>query len=854
MRKSETKEIVQLSGGTTYITKDSMKAFKVVEGNVLVYVAPYTENGIGRRFFLHEALVGETIPALCYEHADLGVWCFVLIALDTAKLEVTTEQLDSSKASFAKRLKIALFDIEEFEEQMVEKYQMNLIKEEGYIYATSQEQEATYVRSLKIIYKLFSKKRKSSKTPESGNRLYDAVATVGDHLGITLATFDTVKESYGRRFTVNDIARLSNFISRDIIMEDGWFTKDSGAILAFTEECNLPVPCIPKGPNGYEALDPQTGEMVKITKEYANTLSVKGIMLYRPFPNKKITVKELFKFGMRNVYKRDIFNIFLFSLIGTLIGLLIPTMNEQLYDNYIPMGDSFGLTQICLVVLSCVIGNMTFTIVKNLATFRSMNGMEYVVQNAVYDRLFNLPESFFREYDSADLATRAMSISSIYNLISDVVVKTLLSALFSLLYLWRMFNYSSELAWISIAMLLGSMVIIGFVGWKQVKLEKVKVEQDSKVASVMYQLLTGISKIRIAGVENRALYEYLKPYSESKSTNISKERLSVVVSTIMISLNTIYTIVLYYLMINNNVELSIGAFMGYVTAFGAFSGAMLEIVSNFLAVNAAIPMYKRSKPILETLPEHDENTQLPGNLTGDIEVSNLSFAYDSESGLVLKDLSLHIKSGEYIGLVGSSGCGKSTLLKLLLGFENPTNGKIFYDGKDIDSMNKREMRKKLGVVLQDGKLISGSIFENITITSPNSNLERVKEVISEVGLEKDITKMPMGLHTVLSENSGTISGGQQQRLLIARAIIAKPKIIFFDEATSALDNVTQALITESLEKLKSTKIVIAHRLSTVVKCDRILVMDKGVIVEQGNYEELMEKRGLFYELASRQMA
>ena len=235
-------------------------------------------------------------------------------------------------------------------------------------------------------------------------------------------------------------------------------------------------------------------------------------------------------------------------------------------------------------------------------------------------------------------------------------------------------------------------------------------------------------------------------------------------------------------------------------------------------------------------------------------MSNLTFAYNQESGNVLHELSFHINAGEYIGIVGSSGCGKSTLLKLLLGFEKPQQGKIFYDGKDIDSMDKQELRKKFGVVLQDGDLISGSIFDNIVITSPSTTLKRVEQVIKEVGLEEDIRQMPMGLHTILSENSGTISGGQQQRILIARAIVGKPKILYFDEATSALDNVTQSMVCESLEKLRATRLVIAHRLSTVMKCDRIFVMDKGNIVEVGSYEQLMEQKGLFYKLATRQMA
>ena len=590
-----------------------------------------------------------------------------------------------------------------------------------------------------------------------------------------------------------------------------------------------------------------------VNEKYAAALKPKGYVFYRPFPNKPMKLKDLFSFGMKGVYKSDLVRLVVYSLLGTLIGLLMPMMNEQLYDRFIPMGNSAGLVQLCGVILSCAVGNMTFTIVKNLASFRGMNTMEYAVQSAAYDRLFTLPESFFRAYDSADLAQRAMGISEIYNTLADVVINMLFSAVFSLMYLWRMFRYSKKLSIVSLIMLAVCMALIVWIGIVQTKYESEKMEVDSKAQSCMYQFLSGISKIRIAGVENRALYEYLKPYTQSRRINIRKEKMTVGVNTLVGSMDTVFSIVLYYLMIKNSMDLSVGAFMGFTSAFGAFSSAMLQIASSMLTVNDVKPAYDRCKPILETLPEWDEDTAMPGNLTGDIEVNHVTFSYDKDSGTVLNGVSMHIKAGEYIGIVGSSGCGKSTLLKLLLGFEKPDVGKIYYDGKDIDGIDKRQLRKKFGVVLQDGKLIGGSIYENITITAPGTKLERVNQVIRDVGLEDDIRQMPMGLHTVLAENSGTISGGQQQRILIARAIVNKPKIIYFDEATSALDNVTQAMVCETLESLQATKVVIAHRLSTVMNCDRIFVMDKGEIVEEGSYQELMARKGRFYDLAVRQI-
>ena len=333
------------------------------------------------------------------------------------------------------------------------------------------------------------------------------------------------------------------------------------------------------------------------------------------------------------------------------------------------------------------------------------------------------------------------------------------------------------------------------LGWRQTRCETRLTALQAQLNSRLYQLLGGIDKIQMAGVEDRALYEYLKPYTEVKRLTMEQARIGNLATIFSSLMSGAFSLVLYSVALGQlDTTLTMGSFMGFTAAFGSFSAA------------------------------------------------------------VLRDLSLHIHAGEYVGIVGASGCGKSTLLKLLLGFEKPQSGKIFYNGQDIERLDKRELRKKFGVVLQDGKLISGSIYDNIVLTAPNAPPERVQQVVRAVGLADDIARMPMGLHTMLGENSGTLSGGQQQRILIARAIVGNPQILFFDEATSALDNVTQRQVSDSLDKLRVTRVVIAHRLSTIRQCDRILVLDGGTVREAGSYDELMAQKGMFYALASRQLS
>lgn len=852
---------IHLSGGDSLLTKTPGTAYRVLAGRVLVFVVPTNGEEPGARRLLYEAGEGEVLPSFCavapYELGSSKTcpWYFALCALESAQLaELDGQNNDALCADFAARCRLRGAESLGFTEAVLEFYRLELARNMRNIYQAEREQTQSREQGLRVIFDLFRPRNKATPAAaHTGNALYDACACICAKMRIDIAPLENIRQSAGKQFDIYDIARVSHFICREVMLDNRWFRSDCGPLLVWREKDGRPIACIPKGPGKYLAIDPATGEQQRVTQSVAAQFRLQAQMLYRPFPDKAIGLRDMMAFGLHQVYTRDIVWVLLLALAGALIGLLLPYINEQVYDRFIPMGDGTALVQVCCVVLAATLGNVTFSIVKNLSGFRSINAMKYSLQSAVYDRLYNLPQSFFRHYESADLAGRAMGISTIFQQLANVIVSVGLTAFFSLFYLWRMYKYSKKLFWFSLVMVALGMGLIAFLGYRQTRLERSKMELDGKISSLLYQLLGGISKIRIAGVEDRALYEYLKPYTRSRALNMRKERYTVYTTMLTTALPTVFSIILYYVMIRNKLTLSIGAFMGFTTAFGSFSQAMLSLVSSFLQVNNILPAFDRIRPILETLPETGSGSVLPGELTGEIEVSHVTFGYDSETGPVLHDINLHIAPGEYVGIVGTSGCGKSTLLKLLLGFEQPQQGKIYYNGRDIDAMDKRELRKKFGVVLQNGGLIAGSIYENITITAPKIKRSEVEQAVTAVGLADDIAAMPMGLNTVVAEGAGTISGGQQQRILIARAIVNKPKILFFDEATSALDNVTQAQVCESLEKLHATRIVVAHRLSTVMHCDRILVMDAGRVIEQGSYEELMQKKGAFYQLAARQI-
>lgn len=845
---------IRLKGGDSYINENESNAFRVVSGTVLVYILPFKNNEIGRRSFIYEASEGEILPSFCYCDIEYRNWRFCFAALEQAVIEIIENgSTRILKERFAKKVNIRNYDVEGFNDGLVDQYRINTVAEDGFIRRTQKERENTASDTLKEIYGAFKHIDKiGSGFEKTGIPLYDCAAVLCARKHISITPVEKLKEACGDVFEMSDIARLSHFSYREVTLEYGWHKTDSGELIVFDEN-KKPYLCLSKGSDSYVLYDPQTGSESSVSSKTARKLSAKAFVIYRALPSKKLRFGDVFAFCKNSVRAADVVWLVILSVLTAVIGILAPTINQKLYDDYIPLGSKTVLFQLGAVMISFMLANIMFSIVKNLVNFRISSKMSYDFQSAFYDRMFALPESFFRTFDSADLAQRVMGAGGIINSLSNVFFTSVIAVIYLIVYFARMSSYSAKLTAAGSLMILIYATIYFLISNAAIKHKKRSAELEGIVESKMFQFLTGISKIRIAGVEDRALLEYMKPYIKLRNSEEKSSAASSLGGVLALISGNVFSAVIYMIIIGSSRNISIGEFVAFSSMFGAFTAYMMELVENAINVRSQVPLISRLKPILTEIPELNDEKELPGELSGAIEVNNVCFSYSPDEPPVLNDLNLYIKPGEYVGVVGSSGCGKSTLMKLLLGFEKPNSGKIYFDNKDIESLDKRELRKKIGVVLQDGKLISGSIFENITITAPKAVVRDVENVVKAVGLEDDIKQMPMGLHTVLSEDCGTISGGQQQRILIARAIISDPKILIFDEATSALDNITQSMVCETIEKMNSTRIVIAHRLSTIINCDRIIVMDAGKIVEQGTFDELMQGNGLFYQLASRQI-
>nr|WP_255654315.1 NHLP bacteriocin export ABC transporter permease/ATPase subunit [Cohnella sp. REN36] len=693
---------------------------------------------------------------------------------------------------------------------------------------------------------------KARSEPLAGDALHTAASLVGGAAGMIVkpvAAFRLRKS----RDPVSEIAKASGFRSRQVMLRDRWWKTDNGPLLAFHEEGGHPVALLPRGPSGYALVDPAEGTETAVTAETAAKLETVAHMFYRALPSVPLTVLDILKFGGHRPIRRDFARVALLGIAAGLLGMCVPIANGILFDAIIPAAQRGPLVQLGLILISIAIVTALFELTRSVAMLRIEGKMDGAIQAAVWDRLLQLPASFFRRFTAGDLANRANSINDIRKTLSGVAITALFSGLFSSFNFFLLFYYDVKLALAAAALVLVSMLATFGVGFALVRKQRVMFKLQGKLEGIVLQIMNGIAKFRMAAAERRAFVLWAKAFGEMKEVSFRVRSIANVHAVFNAVFPAAASIVLFYLVASQPNGLSAGKFIAFFSAFTTFLGAMLAMSSAAVSLLNIVPLLERTKPILQSTPEVHEAMDDPGELSGGIEVRHVSFRYSADQRLVLNDLSLTIRPGEFVALVGASGCGKSSLLRLLLGFEKAESGSIYYDGQDIKSLDIRSVRSQLGVVLQHGKVMAGDIYTNI-VGSSNLTHQQAWEAARMAGFDGDIQQMPMGMHTVVSEGGGTLSGGQRQRLLIARALARKPKILLFDEATSALDNRTQAIVSESLDQLRATRVVIAHRLSTIRNADRIFVMDGGRVVQAGTYGELMGEEGLFRELAKRQLA
>ena len=650
---------------------------------------------------------------------------------------------------------------------------------------------------------------------------------------------------------LSSILRPNGIMTRKVTLKDKWWTNTIGPMLGYDKEGNI-TPLIPtKWGFGYTYTD-KNGVQRKVDKEAMNTtLSHHAISFCTPLPNKPLEPKDLLTFAMKSVSASNYILLLGAALVLALFGMFTPMANKMIFDMVIPTGDAQELLPILGLLVGAGVGTMLFSLTRNLCTERVRRVVEMKLQNAIMARTFFLSPNFFTKNSSGELTMRINNIATICSLLNDSIVGAFLTTMFSVVYFIQVFIYAQSLLVPSLCIILIEIIALVLYYKSIVKVRAAYTEKISKLSGMEYGMFAGIQKLKLTGSENRAFTLWLDKYTDASHYIYNPALDRRFLPALLQLCNIGGTVLLYYFILSTDVSMS--NYIAFTSAYGMIAAAITTLVATIPEMAQAKPMLDNLKPLLEATPEIEQNAPQVDELMGSIEMNDVSFRYSDDSPLVIDNVSLSIAPGEYVGIVGKSGCGKSTLMRLLLGFEKPLKGEIFYDNYDLAKVDKTSLRRKIGCCLQNGSLFTGDLFRNITITAPWSTHDDAWEALRMADMEKDVRRMPMGLHTVVVEGSGGFSGGQKQRLLIARALIGHPQIIFFDEATSALDNISQKQVSDNLDSLHCTRVVIAHRLSTIRHCDRIIVLDQGHIAEEGNFEELMAKKGLFYEMSLRQM-
>ena len=647
------------------------------------------------------------------------------------------------------------------------------------------------------------------------------------------------------------ILRPRGIMMRDIQLTGEWWRECVGPLLGYAKDGRLVALVPTKTGLGYQYRQ-QDGTIRQVShRVMAEELKPKAVTFTKALPLRPLKLKDLIAFTWSVVSGPNALLLVVCALVVVFLGMFTPMANKLIFDTVIPTGDAADLLPITGLLIGATVGTLLLTLTRNLYIIRIQHIIELHVQNAVMARTFLLSPTFFSKHSSGELTAKLQNVSVLASLVNETIVGALLSGTLSIIYLVQVYYYGGSLLWPAIAILAAQVAVFALNYRMSVKMRHHYTERAAKLSGLEYNLFAGIQKLKLTGSENRAFARWLDRYGDAARFLYNPLFTYRLYPALTALLGLGGTMLIFWSTLKNGVSTS--DYIAFNSAFGMITASLVQLNGVLPSISQIRPLLESVKPILEAVPEMEDKAPQVQRLSGKIEISGLSFRYSDDGPLILNDLSLTIKPGEYVGIVGKSGCGKSTLMRLMLGFEYPLSGGVYYDNYDLAKVDKASLRRRIGCCLQSGSLFTGDLFHNITITAPWATHDEAWEALRLACLEDDVRRMPMGLHTMVSEGGGGFSGGQKQRLLIARALISKPDIIFFDEATSALDNIAQKTVSDNLDALKCTRVVIAHRLSTIRHCDRIIVLDKGRIAEQGTFEELMANQGLFYEMAQRQL-
>jgi ATP-binding cassette subfamily C protein len=689
---------------------------------------------------------------------------------------------------------------------------------------------------------------------EAPDPLLQACRAVGRREGIAFDRPPRAVAGRDRPVSVSELCEANGLRSRRVTLKDGWWRRDHGPLLAFLRppserEAARPAALV-RGARGYVLVDPATDAGQRVDARVAAGVEPDAFVFYRPLPERPAGLAELLRAGRRG-YGRDLATLAAASLLCGLVALLTPMVTRRIADVSIVRGDRVEVVHMALALAVGAAAAAGFELARAFTILRLDARTAITLQAALWGRLLALPARFFRRFTTSDLTARAMGIGDLQQRLGSEARSALFALLSALFSLGILFHYSRPLALLAAAsaLLLASFTVA--TAWRQLHRLRELRRIEGRLGALVHGLLSGIAKLKVMGAERRGFALWARRFDEQRRLSAMVRRLSNLQSVIGTVHGAATSIGVFAMVgLSSRTGVGVGDYLAFNAAFAQFQAAALAAIGVIPALIAFVPTYERMRPILESVPESSAQQADPGTLRGEVELRGVSFAY-AGGPPVLTDVSLQAAPGEFVALVGPSGSGKSTCLRLMLGFEEAEAGSVRIDGREVGTLDMHLVRRQCGVVLQNGRPLVGDIFRNIVGSLPLT-LDDAWDAARRVGLEEEISAMPMGMFTLVNQRGASFSGGQRQRLLLARALVKRPRLLLLDEATSALDNRTQDVVTRSLSQLGVTRVVVAHRLSTVRRADRIYVLDHGRIVEQGTFEELVARGGVLARLARRQ--
>ncbi|WP_405866525.1 NHLP bacteriocin export ABC transporter permease/ATPase subunit [Streptomyces sp. NBC_01515] len=689
-------------------------------------------------------------------------------------------------------------------------------------------------------------------TAADADASYAACKLAAEAAGIALAEPAQSGSESDRLDPVERIALASRVRVRAVRLDGRWWRDNVGPLVGHRALSGAPVALLWRR-GGYVAVHPATGRETPIEKANAEEFEPRAVMFYRPLPERRLNPFGLLRFSMRGT-AGDLTNLLISGLVTVAIGALVPIATGKVLGEFVPKAQTNLIVQVCLAVMITSVVAAAFMLLENLTILRLEGRIEATLQPAVWDRLLRLPTKFFTERSTGELASAAMGISSIRRLLAGVGPVVAQSVTVGAMNLGLLFWYNPSMALAAIGMLVVIAAVFLSLGLWQVRWQRKLVVLNNKLNNQAFQTLRGLPKLRVAAAENYAYAAWASEFARSRELQQRVGRIKNLTTVMGAVYLPVCTLLMFMILAGPaRGSMSAASFLSFNTSVTMLLTSVTSLTGAFVSAVSALPLFEEIRPVLDAAPEVRTASTRPGRLSGAIEARRVSFRYADDGPLVLDDVSFDVGAGEFVAIVGPSGCGKSTLLRLLIGFDRPVSGSVLYDGQDLGALDQSAVRRQCGVVLQHAQPFTGSILDVICGTEPFTP-EEAMAAAEMAGLAEDIKRMPMGLHTIVS-GSGAVSGGQRQRLMIAQALIRRPRILFFDEATSALDNETQRTVIESTKALNATRIVIAHRLSTVLDADRVIVMEDGKVAQQGPPAQLLaDTGGRLHELVRRQMA